>query len=108
MPDEEPRRAVVLPFGRVHGVGRCFDVGTDTLHLGREAIEWRHVRLDDSPVSRRHAEIVWSDVRRRHWIRDLESSNGVYVNAIKVRQQVLELGDWRDDPRFVTLLAKLP
>jgi DNA-binding NtrC family response regulator len=92
-PTEETRRELLLLFGRVDGAGRCFEIGADTLQLGREGAEGPHVRLDDSRVSRRHAEIVWSDVRQGHWIRDRESSNGVYVNGVRVRQEVLELGD---------------
>jgi DNA-binding NtrC family response regulator len=90
---EEPRRALLLLFGRVHGGGRYFEVGPDTLHLGREEGEGNHLRLDDSRVSRRHAEVFWSEVHRSHWIRDRESSNGVHVNAAKVSKVLLEPGD---------------
>jgi DNA-binding NtrC family response regulator len=90
---EDPRRVLLLLFGRVHGSCRCFEVGTDTVYLGREATGPHHVRLDDSRVSRRHAEINWSDVRGRHWICDRESSNGVYVNGAKVSKDILEPGD---------------
>jgi DNA-binding NtrC family response regulator len=92
-PKEEPRRALVLVFGRVHGAERCFEVGTEPVHLGREPSHGVHLRLEDSRASRSHAEIIWSDVRREHWIRDRDSSNGVYVNGVRVRQRVLELGD---------------
>jgi DNA-binding NtrC family response regulator len=92
-PTDEARPALLLLFGRVHGSWRCFEVGTDTLRLGREATGAHHVRLDDSRASRRHAEINWSDVRRRHWIRDLDSSNGVHVNGVKVSKEILEPGD---------------
>lgn len=90
---ESPRGALLLLFGRVHGSSRCFEIGTDTLRLGREATGPAHVRLDDSRASRRHAEFHWSDVRRRHWIRDLDSSNGVHVNGVKVSKEPLEPGD---------------
>ena len=90
---EELRRVLLLLFGRVHGSCRYFEVGTDTVYLGREATGDHHVRLDDSRVSRRHAEINWSDVHHRHWIRDHGSSNGVYLNGAKVSKEILEPGD---------------
>ena len=40
--------------------------------------------LDDSSVSRRHAEVRASDEGNGWYVRDLESTNGTYVNGIKV------------------------
>jgi two-component system, NtrC family, response regulator GlrR len=91
-PPAEPHHALTLLFGRVHGTRRCFELCSDPLHLGREVDE-PHVRLDDPRASRRHAEIHWSEMHRRHWIRDLGSRNGIHLNGIKVAREQLKPGD---------------
>jgi DNA-binding NtrC family response regulator len=90
---EEPRRSLLVLFGSVAERDRSVDVGTETLQIGRVAADRFHLRLDDSRVSRHHAEIAWSSIQRRHWIRDLNSRNGVYVNGAKVARAFLACGD---------------
>ena len=47
--------------------------------------------LDDSSVSRRHAEVRFADGA---WhVRDLESTNGTYVNGSRIETARLEAGD---------------
>jgi signal transduction histidine kinase len=57
--------------------------------IGREA--GNLIRLDDSEVSRRHAEI--RRVGDRFRVSDLRSSNGTYVNERKIEQADLRAGD---------------
>jgi DNA-binding NtrC family response regulator len=89
----EPRYGLVLLFGRLSGERRMFELEKSALRIGREVDGVRDVRLHDSRASRRHAEILWSEVRRRYWIRDLGSRNGVHVNGARVAREVLKPGD---------------
>jgi diguanylate cyclase (GGDEF)-like protein len=64
--------------------------------LGEEALEiGRGVgcgfQLDLDSVSRLHARVVWDG--DRHVIADLRSTNGTYVNEVKVTEQPLTDGD---------------
>ena len=66
----EPSVVVHLPDGRVARFSSPF-------HIGRDAS--CEVHLADNQVSRRHAEV---SVLRGAWvIRDLQSSNGLFVNG---------------------------
>jgi signal transduction histidine kinase len=69
--------------------GMRFDLETDRLTLGREASN--AIQLHDREVSREHAEL------RRDGevfvIADLDSSNGTFVNGVRVRSQKLATGD---------------
>ena len=78
-----PSAALVL------GDGTRFPVGEDPVHIGRSPES--ELKLSDSTVSRRHAEIVRDgDV----WVlRDLGSSNGTKVNGAPVVEHVLHDGD---------------
>ncbi len=49
------------------------------------------IQLHDTEVSRHHAEIVWSDDIAE--IRDLQSSNGSFVNGVRVTKIGLKNGD---------------
>jgi transcriptional regulator with AAA-type ATPase domain len=91
---EVQRYALSLLFGRVFGDRRSFELGDDDpLPVGREVDEEQGIRLDDVRASRRHAEIHWSELHRRHWVRDLRSRNGIYVNGTRVAREVLKSGD---------------
>jgi hypothetical protein len=85
MPGTDPSAltgAVVvrLPEGRVARFSRSF-------HIGRDAT--CEVHLADTQVSRRHAEV---SRQRGEWIiRDLQSSNGLFVDGQRV--EVAALGD---------------
>ncbi|MEM9695081.1 MAG: FHA domain-containing protein [Myxococcota bacterium] len=58
--------------------------------IGRDAsIE---VTLDDSGVSRRHAEVA-VDERGHAVLTDLESTNGTYVNGARTKSAALHEGD---------------
>jgi signal transduction histidine kinase len=69
--------------------GKRFDLRGDALSLGREATN--EVQLNDSEISRRHAE-----VRRTAEglvLADLSSSNGTFVNTEKIGERLLRNGD---------------
>ncbi len=70
--------------------GTLFDVDEGTSGLGRDAAN--QVRLHDTEVSRRHAELRYDGAVCR--VVDLGSSNGTYVNAERVENQCeLSSGD---------------
>ncbi|MEX0678932.1 MAG: ATP-binding protein [Pirellulales bacterium] len=60
--------------------GTLFDVDEGTVALGRDASN--QIRLHDTEVSRRHAELHYDGGVCT--IADLESSNGTYVNAFRI------------------------
>ena len=69
--------------------GRRYELPDSPALVGRES---RQLPLSDNTVSRRHCELV---PQNGDWeLHDLGSSNGSYVNGIRVTgQQVLKLGD---------------
>lgn len=73
-----PAVVVRLPDGRVARFSRSF-------HIGRDAS--CEVHLVDSQVSRRHAEV---SKQQGQWIiRDLQSSNGLFVDGARVEDAAL-------------------
>src|SRR5262245_36076655 len=63
--------------------------------------------LDDSSVSRRHAEVRSAD--NGWWVRDLESTNGTYVNGVRIGNAERQLHS-RDIVQFgkVAMMVELP
>lgn len=53
--------------------------------------EANDIPVENLAVSRRHAEIVRSDVG--FWVYDLQSSNGTFVNGVRVEKKQLKDGD---------------
>jgi DNA-binding NtrC family response regulator len=90
---DESRHALIVLFGRVHGNRTSFALGSHSIQLGRETADDHHIQIDDLLVSRHHAELHWSAVHRRYWIRDLDSRNGVYLNGIRVARETVSCGD---------------
>jgi Protein of unknown function (DUF3662)/FHA domain len=77
------------PRARLNVAGKPFDLSRDVVVLGRS--RECDITLDDTNVSRRHAEI-----RRENgnwWIVDLGSTNGVEVNGKRVDRAQLEHDD---------------
>lgn len=68
--------------------GTCYSLLGDLIFVGREGAQ---VQLNDSNISRRHAEISWKG--EHYTIRDLGSSNGVLHNGHKVAEAKLAPGD---------------
>ncbi|MCP4190269.1 MAG: FHA domain-containing protein [Planctomycetaceae bacterium] len=69
--------------------GKRFELRDSVLGVGRDASS--RIRLHDTEVSRRHAEIRQVDGGYQ-WI-DLGSSNGSFVNSVRVDHQSLRSGD---------------
>src|SRR5215510_4610492 len=63
--------------------------------------------LDDSSVSRRHAEVRQAETG--WWVRDLESTNGTYVNGVRLGPGERQLHP-RDIVQFgkVAMMVELP
>lgn len=70
--------------------GRHFVLRSGTATLGRDASNPIH--LQDTEVSRRHAEIREAGVNEYELI-DLGSSNGTFVNGVKVERLAIRSGD---------------
>jgi len=69
--------------------GKQFELSADALSIGRDASN--RVRLHDTEVSRRHAELARSPEGYR--IQDVGSANGTFVNSRSIRDVLLQPGD---------------
>ncbi len=74
---------------RGNNQGTRFELEGDSLSLGRDAAN--DIRLNDTEVSRRHAEMLRT--AGTFTLTDLDSSNGTYVNGKKVHSHELANGD---------------
>lgn len=64
--------------------GKTFHTGSHRVLLGRASED---IKLNDNSVSRRHAELV---PENGHWMLvDLKSSNGTYVNGLRVEHPTM-------------------
>ncbi len=75
----------------IHGLhlGKKHELSQDPVILGRS--RKADIRLDQDGVSRHHAEIYRSD--SANWVRDLDSTNGTFVNGHPVEECELRDGD---------------
>ena len=69
--------------------GRRFELSERVLSIGRDPSN--RIRLNDTEVSRRHAELRQTENGYR-WF-DRESSNGSFVNSVRVTEHALRSGD---------------
>ncbi len=69
--------------------GKTFDLSGDRLGVGRDASN--RIRLNDTEVSRRHAEFVRTADGFR--LLDVGSANGTFVNNQSIRDVLLQSGD---------------
>lgn len=77
---------------RIHpseGLGELIELTSDDLIVGREA--GCDLQLCDDSVSRRHARLETTP--EGCWVVDMGSTNGVYVNDLRVERQQLAAGD---------------
>jgi pSer/pThr/pTyr-binding forkhead associated (FHA) protein len=82
--------SILIVTGRSRGVDSVIETGA--ISIGRN--EECDLQVLDDLVSRRHAEIRYSDGNRQYEIIDLHSANGVYVNNRLITQPtVLHHGD---------------
>jgi general secretion pathway protein A len=86
-PDGGPR-AVLTLF--VDGEEQARHVlSGDRLTIGRERDN--DIQISAEYVSRHHAQVSW--LRGGCWIADLNSTNGTFVNGLRVRRRLLRQGD---------------
>ncbi|GIW71654.1 MAG: hypothetical protein KatS3mg102_1196 [Planctomycetota bacterium] len=81
-----------MPLVRVKSgpnAGAVFEIGEAPLIIGRD--DRAEIQILDQGVSRRHAELF--RVGEMHFIRDLGSRNGTFVNEERVREELLRDGD---------------
>lgn len=73
--------------------GKVFTFTNDRIVLGRD--KDNDIVLDDPKVSKAHCEInlLYADVIEQIIIKDLDSTNGTYVNGILINQNILKSGD---------------
>ena len=83
--------------------GRRFELLTSLSAIGRDQACF--IRLQDTEISRRHAEVYKSADGFR--FRDLGSANGCYVNCKSVRDVLLKPGDQIQVGQTVLLFAPL-
>ncbi|MDG1894983.1 MAG: ATP-binding protein [Fuerstiella sp.] len=70
--------------------GARFDIArNDALVIGRSV--GTHIRVDDTEMSRQHAEVL--EHRGAYRVVDLESANGTFVNGRRVTEHTLVNGD---------------
>ncbi|QDU90087.1 Sensor protein ZraS [Pirellulimonas nuda] len=69
--------------------GTRYEIDGDDLSIGR--ISENAIQLNDTEVSRQHAQVL--HLGDRLVIRDLNSSNGTFVNGAAIRQHELKTGD---------------
>jgi len=84
--------------------GRRFELDRPVVRVGRDRSN--AVQLHDAEVSRIHAELRRAD--EGYTIRDLDSSNGTFVNGQRVREQVLRSGDQLQLGRTLLLFTGAP
>lgn len=72
------------------GVGSCYILGDVPLNIGREPDA--DIRINDTSVSRRHARVVPDS--DGYAVQDLQSTNGTFVNDVRVSVQKLRAGDY--------------
>jgi two-component system cell cycle response regulator len=71
-------------------MGRVYEIGEGYLVIGRDAD--CDIILDDDSVSRRHAEVI-AHAGGVVMLRDLSSTNGTFVNGLKISEINLGEGD---------------
>ena len=71
--------------------GKRFELGSHAVTIGRDVSA--EIRLNDTEVSRRHAEMRRDGVDNTHVVVDLDSSNGTFVNSAPVHSKPLVSGD---------------
>jgi len=83
---ENPPALVVL-----HGadLGTSFHLNKEIITIGRS--NKNDLTLRDDNISRKHAEVLTQN--NEVWLRDLDSTNGIFVNSKRISEQQLHDGD---------------
>lgn len=69
--------------------GKIYEIGDKPLTIGRDASE--AIQIMDQGVSRQHAELF--KIGEMYFIRDLGSTNGTFVNDVRITEELLRAGD---------------
>ncbi len=91
----EPGPSVTSPGGAcivvIYGpeLGKRIELGAATFQIGRSAKN--DLFIDQESISRHHARITFDG--RAHWVRDLGSTNGTFLNDDQVTENPLRDGD---------------
>jgi pSer/pThr/pTyr-binding forkhead associated (FHA) protein len=81
-----------MPYLRVKtgpSKGKVFEIASEIITIGRD--ESQTIQVFDQGVSRKHAEIF--RIGKMLFVRDLESTNGTFVNNEKISEEPLKSGD---------------
>jgi pSer/pThr/pTyr-binding forkhead associated (FHA) protein len=71
--------------------GKRFELDAPIVGIGRDISN--PIRVNDTEVSRHHAELRQDGVDNHHVLIDLDSSNGTYVNSESIDSRALSSGD---------------
>lgn len=69
--------------------GEAYPLGAEEYLIGRDPKS--HIVIEDKSVSRKHAAIVKKG--SEYLLRDMGSTNGIFVNNLKMERAVLRSGD---------------
>lgn len=71
-------------------VGRTYKLDDETVRIGRASDA--EFQLRDTGISRHHARL-FTDDDERWWIEDMGSTNGTFVNGLRITKTALQSGD---------------
>lgn len=84
---QEKRAELVIIMG--HDIGMTYRLLSGTSYLGRRGTN--EIHIEDENLSRTHAEIQTKE--DKYVLRDLDSTNGTFVNGKRITQHILMPGD---------------
>lgn len=95
--EDHPKKRFTITFTIMSGnevdFGKIFTFNHDIISLGRNKAN--HLVLEDPRVSKNHCriEVMYSEDLEQIIIKDLDSTNGTYVNGVAIKQSILKSGD---------------
>jgi diguanylate cyclase (GGDEF)-like protein len=77
----------------IHGpnLGKNYRIADDVITIGREASN--HIPIDQENVSRTHCKVERQKGSPTHFVEDLNSTNGTYLNDMPIKRERLRHGD---------------
>lgn len=66
-----------------------YEIDKEVLTIGRKSVN--DIQIDNLAISGNHAKIL--TILKDSFIEDLDSTNGTYINGVKVKKQALQNGD---------------
>ena len=86
-PQRSGSACIVVIYGPE--LGKRIQIGIAPFEVGRSSKN--DLFLDEESISRHHARITFDGTQ--HWVADLDSTNGTFVNDVAIREQRLSDGD---------------